>query len=458
MTSVSLRNLIIRTGDLRARWRRATALSGDREPPPFPPRLIAVGGLAVGFFVAFFLAWSALAPLEGAVVSRGIVSVESHRKQIEHLEGGIVEAIHVRDGDRVARGQVLVQLSDVQPAAELRLLDMQSLEARAVEARLLAELDEAAAIAFADDLLARAQDPAVASIISGQENILASRRALVQDQRSVVAHKIAQAEKEIEGLRGRVRAKQRQQTLMLEELATLDAAFAKQLVAKSRLLQLRQRLAGLEGELSDANAEIARLQQGILELGLQQSEARARRVTDITTQLRTKRAQLFDLGQNILAARDVLQRTKIVAPIDGVVVNLQIHTRGGVIAAGQPLLEVVPSHDDLIVYAFVHPDDVDEVAAGMAADVRLTSLSRRSHRPLAGKVTGLSADRLTDPASGQDYFRARIELFAEAADAERPHLIAGMGAEVFIRTGARTPLDYLLAPITRSMQHGLREY
>ena len=154
----------------------------------------------------------------------------------------------------------------------------------------------------------------------------------------------------------------------------------------------------------------------------------------------------------------MLHRTRIVSPIDGIVVNLQIHTQDGVISAGQPLLEVVPTDDDLVIHAFVDPEDIDEVRIGMPADVRLTSFSRRKRVPLEGVVAGLSADRLSDPETGLDYYRARIELLPEAPDSARSNMVAGMGAEVFIRTGARTLLDYLLSPITRSLQLGLREH
>jgi len=363
----------------------------------------------------------------------------------------------VGNGELVTKGQLLIQLRDVQPAAELRQLERQYVETQAVLARLFAERDDRPEIAFPDELLARGDDPSVRSVMTGQRSILMSRKSLVEDRQSLQEHKIAQAQEEIGGYRGQVDAKNQQQELIIEELAAVDEALAKNLVPKTNALKLQQRLAGTEGDLSAYRSEIGRIEQSILEMRLQMSEARAERVTEVTEELRTQRARLFDLSQKIVAARDVLQRTKIVSPIDGIVVNLQVHTQDGVIAAGQPLLEIVPTDDELVIDAFVDPEDIEEVRIGMRADVRLTSLSRRRRVPLEGTVSDVSADRLSDPETGRDYYHARIELGPSVAESSKFKLVAGMGAAVFIRTGARTPLDYLLSPIARSLQLGLRE-
>jgi epimerase transport system membrane fusion protein len=429
----------------------------DQEQRPFPRRLIAAGLSMVALLLSSFTVWSLLAPIEGAVVSPGIVSVASHRKQVQHLEGGIVEAILVREGDRVAVGQLLIQLRDVQPAALLRQLERQYFEAQAVVARLLAERDDRQKIAFPKELLAHAKDPSVTAVMTGQRNILVSRRTLIQDRQSLLEHKIAQAQEEIKGYAGQAQAKNRQREFINEELSAIEVALAKKLVRASEAFKLRQQMTEADADLSAHESEIGRLEQTILEMRLQISEARAAQIAEITEELRIQRAEIFDLSQKIVAARDVLHRTKILSPIDGYVVNLQIHTQDGVIAAGQPLLEVVPTEDDLVIYAFVDPDDIDEVRIGMSADVQLTSFTRRKRVPLEGVVAGLSADRISDPETGLGYFRARIELNDDIIESAKTTLVAGMGAEVFIRTGARTLLDYLLSPITRSLQHGLRE-
>jgi membrane fusion protein, type I secretion system len=429
----------------------------EKDQQPFSPRLITTGIVLTILFLLSFSAWSSLAPIEGAIVSRGIVSVAGFRKQIQHLEGGIVESIHVQDGDKVSKGQLLIQLSDVKPAARLRQYEMQQAEAQAIIARLQAELSNSGEITFPDELIAQVLDPAISELLTGQNNILLSNRALLQDQLSVLNHKIVQTDVLMRGLHDQVKSKQQQHSLIKEELSSFEKALAKKLVAKPTVLRLRHRLAEAEGELSTFQADIGQLEQEKLELRLHISEAKATQIADITDELRKYRAQSFKLSQRIITARDVLQRTQVVSPIDGVVVNLQIHTNDGVIAPGQAVLDVLPTDDELVVYAFIHPDDIDQVRSGMKADISLTSLSRRSRIPLAGQITDVSADRLTDTDTGQEYYRARVEFNPEVIKAEKNNLLAGMGAEVFIRTEARTPLDSLLEPITRSLQLGLRE-
>jgi HlyD family type I secretion membrane fusion protein len=431
-------------------------LDGD-EQQPFPLRLTLTGFLLVSLFLVSIGVWSSLAPIVGAVVSSGIISVASYRKQIQHLEGGIVETIHVSDGDKVIAGQLLVQLSDTKPAATLRQLQGESIEAMAVVARLLAERDNLDDINFPEELIARAEEPAISSVMTGQINILHSHRSLMQDKQAVLEKKIAQTREEIKGLKGQVKEKNKQMQLLREESQITDNAFKKGLIPKTEALKLKQSLAETRGEIIGYQSEIGQREQSILELRLQKSEAQAQRIAEIAEQLRTQRAMLFELSQKIITASDVLHRTKIMSPIDGEVINLQIHSHEGVIKAGQQLMEVVPADDELVVEAIIDPEDIDEVWIGMPADVVLTSISRRQRVPMAGTVTDLSADRLTNPLTGKDYYRARIEFSPKTIASARVNLVAGMGADVFLRTGARTPLEYLLSPITKSLRLGLRE-
>ncbi len=427
-------------------------------PPPFPRRLIITGFLVLGLFIGGLVIWSSLAPIEGAVVSPGILGVASHRKQVQHLEGGIVKAIFINDDEHVSKGQLLVQLRDVKPATELRKLDARRIEALAEIARLNAELDDAKDIEFPSEMLTRAKsDPSVASIITGQSNLLRGLRAIDKEKRAILLKKIEQTKEQIKGLKARGKAKKKQRGLMLQELATIRKALKKRLIPKSEELKLRQRLAETTGDLAAYQAEISKLDQGILQMRLQINELKAQRLSRIMEQLRAQRALEFNLSQKIVAARDVLRRTRIRSPIDGVVVNLQIHSPGGVIDPGQPLMEIVPSGDELVVDAFIDPDDIDEIHVGMPADVRLTSISRRQRIPIQGVLSEVSADRLTNPRTGRDYYRARIKLSPQAPSLAGVDLIPGMGADVYLKTGARTPLEYLLSPIMRSLQQGLRE-
>ncbi len=425
---------------------------------PFPVIPVVAGVLTIAAFLGGLGAWSQLAPIESAVVSPGVVSVASYRKTIQHLEGGIVKEILVQEGDRVERGQLLIQLSNVQPSAEASQLRDQYAEARATVARLLAERDERPTITFPDELLTLAdEDASIQRALDGQEGVFASRRANQHNRLSVFRQQIEQTKAEIAGLEGQIQATATRLELAREEYREIRGLFEQSLIPKPRMLELQGRIAELEGTASEFRSAIARERKSILETEEQMGELVTERRAEIEESLRAERSRIHDLSQQLVAAEDVLARTDIRSPIDGVVVNLQVHTQDGVIAAGQPLLEVVPSSDDLVVEALIDPEDIEEVQAGLPAHVHLTSINRRQRTPIEGQVSAVSADRLTDEQSGEAFYRARIELDPESLASMDETLLAGMGADVFIRTGARTPFEYLLDPITRNFQLGLRE-
>ena len=432
-------------------------LVADSVQRPFPLRLIIAGIIQVMFFVGVLTAWSYLAPIEGAVVSPGIVSVFSHRKQVQHLEGGIVESINTRDGDAVVAGQLLVKLRDIKPAAQLNQLEAQYHETLAIIARLVAERDELDKIDFPDELLANRDLPSVKSAMSGQNHILQSKHSLMRDQLALIDKQNKQTEEELLGLRERIKQKEQQKILILQELKAINQATKLNLIPKLESLRLQQRVTEINDELITYRTSIGQLEHDILKFRLQKSENESVRIASIVEQLGEKRALRFDLTQRIIAARDILQRTNILSPIDGIVVNMQIHSLDGVIQAGQALMEIVPDGDELIVETRIDPEDIDEVWIGMPADVRLTSYSRRSQVPIEAKVSSISADRISDLKTGQDYYSARIKLSEDALIRNRIDLVAGMGAEVYMKTAPRSPLDFLLEPIMKTLNLGLRE-
>ena len=424
---------------------------------PFPRKLIVAGCLASLAFFISLLTWSALAPIEGAVVSPGIVSVSSHRRLIQHLEGGIAEKIFVQDGARVKPGQPLVQLRSIQQTSELRNLERQHLEAQAVLARLLAEINSQDEIDFPEEITMRSDEESVNSIVAGQINVLSSLRALNADKLSVLQNRIEQTEEDINGIGEQLKAKQRQHGFIEKELARTREAINRKLLPQTKEFSLQERLAEVEGEIGGYRSKKSQLEQREHELRLQISEERALYLAEVTEQLRKQRSLIFDLSQKIASAADIAHRTLIESPIDGIVVNMQLHTQHGVVAPGATILEIVPTDDEFVVHAFVNPNDIDEVRTGMPADVRLTSLNRRERIPMRGMVTDISADRISNSDSGQDYYLARIDLAKDIYATVKNDLIPGMGADVFILTGSRTPLDYFLSPIMQSLQLGMRE-
>ncbi len=424
---------------------------------PFGISLIVAGFAVIALFLAGLSAWSLLAPIESAVVAPGVVSVDSSRKTVQHLEGGIVAEIAVREGDSVRAGELLVRLQDTGQVARRNQLRAQLDEALAGVARLQAEREGAAEVRFPAPLRQRAAEPALAAVLAGQRSIFASRRRLQEEQIAVLTQRIAGFQDEIEGLEGQIAAAQKQLELIDEELVMLKQMYAKKLVDKPRLLALSRERAEIEGQVSGQRAAISRANQGILESRLRIAELEATAMKEIDEELRLLQARTYDLGQQLAAAEDVLHRTRIRSPIDGTVVGLQVHTIGGVVAAGEPLLDVVPSDEELVVQASVDPRDIEQVHAGLPAHVELVAFNRRVRTPIEGMVRIVSADSLTDPLTGAAYYSARVELKPESLQAQEIVLQPGMTAEVMIRTGARTPLEYLLEPITRSLGRALRE-
>ena len=425
---------------------------------PFSAHMILAGVLVIVVLFATGWLWSAMAPLNSAIVASGIVEVASHRKTIQHLEGGVVDAILVRDGDLVEAGQSLVKLREVGPAAELAQLEGQILETIAVIARLMAAQSGAPKVVLPAEFGYSQDAPALQPILEGQQQIFDSQRQLDDQRLSVFREQVAQTEETIKGLRVQIEAGNLQRDLLQEELARLAVLEAKQLIPRTRVLVRRQELARVEGDLGAFQAEIAQLKKSMSEAELQLSELRAGEIVRANIQLREERARYQELSHRATAARDVLGRTTITSPIDGEVVNMRVHTSNGVIAGGEPIMDIVPLHDQLVVRALINPNDVDEVAEGMPADVRLTSAARRSRMPIEGVVTDLSPDRVIDRQTGSAFYEARVE-FAPAADGseEAREMMVGMGADVFIRTGERSAMQYLLAPISRKFELGLRE-
>jgi len=412
-------------------------------------------GIAVLFF-GVFGAWAAFAPLESAAVTRGVISVETQRKTIQHLEGGIVGEIRVRDGDEVAADQILVVLEDTQTRATLELLQGRQRAARSLEARLTAERDHLTAIAFPAEL-GDSADATVDELKRAQINIFNGRRRSIAGQTAIMEQRIKQIEEEISGLEGQTAAQAEQLALTNDEIASNQKLVAEGLSSRTRLLELQRELAEVTGLRSQNVAAIARAHQSIDEARLQITELTTNFINAAVQELGIVQNELLDLTEQIRAAQDVLRRTVIRAPMAGTVVGLQVHTVGGVVTPGQTLLDVVPKGDRLVVEAFVDPNDIDVVHVGLPAQVRLTALTQRNLAPLEGHVTRVSADRLVDERTGAAYFLARVELDDGSTELNGERLYPGMQAEVMIVTGERTTLDYLSRPIVDSLNRAFRE-
>jgi HlyD family type I secretion membrane fusion protein len=378
---------------------------------------------------------------------------------VQHFEGGIVRAILVKEGDRIAEGQVLLQLEDTRARAQQQLLDKQYRSAQALAARLAAERDGVEAIAFPADLLAAATaDAEVAAMVATQEQAFAARRQALEGQLDILKSQIEQQNEEIEGLDAQRRAAAQQLALIQEEVLSAEELFAKGLERKSRLLALKRSAADLEGTRAAHAARIASIRQAIGEAELKMIDLRNVRASEVLKELRETQGQLSDITERLGASSDVLTRTEVRAPQEGIVVGLRVHTVGGVVEPAGVLMEIVPQEEALIVEARVRPEDIDTVRQGQKAEVRLTGISQRNVPPLDGTLTYVSADRLVEQQTGLAYYKANVEVDPQsvhlAGDIE---MVPGMPAEVIIVTGASTPLEYFLQPITIGLDRALRE-
>lgn len=427
------------------------------EKPPVG-RVVVIGAAIIAMFFGVFGMWAALAPLNTAAIASGEVMVDGRRKTIQHFEGGIVSEILVKDGTVVKSGQVLVRLQRTQAQAMLSLVDGRSIAARSLAARLMAERDGAKTLTFPADIRSVEKNSQVRAAMDGQRRIFNARRDSLASKTALLRERGAQVRTEIRGLRAQIAADDRQLVLIEEELSGIRSLVKRGLVARPRLLALEHRAAEIGGNRGRNVAAVARAQQSIGETRLKIEELRTERLNEVVRELREVESQLQDLGERRSASSDVLSRTEIRAPIGGTVVGLKVATTGGVIAAGEAIMDIVPTDSRLIVEAKVSPQDIDIVRAGLAAQVRFTALSQRNSVPVDGEVMSVSADRLSDQFTPEGYYLARIGLPAAMQEfLGDVTLQPGMQAEVMIVTGANTALGYFMKPIAQSFNRAFRE-
>ena len=415
---------------------------------------VIFGVVAIVLFLGGFGAWAALASLESAAIAPGRVSVEGRRKTVEHLEGGIVADILVEEGEVVAAGQRLIVLGDTQARTAFSMLEGRYHATAALKARLEAERDGLAAIRWPGWLREAVPD---AGILTAQERIFEARRQLLDTRGAISGQRIAQMREEVARFAEEIDAQDRQIALIEEELEAFAALVAKGYERKPRTLELERRRAELAGERARSRARIARVEQSVGETRLRLTEQRNAHLNEVVEALRESDASLADLRERRYAARDVLARTRIDAPISGTIIDLRVFTRGGVVAPGEPLMDIVPIGSRLVIEARIAPVDIDVVRPDLPAQVRLTAFSHLTTPPLSGRVLQVSADSLVDERTGTPFYAARVVLDPGQPTLDDRVLQPGMPAEVMIVTGRRTPLDYFLHPIAASLSRALRE-
>jgi HlyD family secretion protein len=432
-------------------------------PTPASPRhrlrsvTLAGNVLVVGFVLGLGI-WSAFAPLESAAIAPGVVESESSRKTIQHLEGGIVRKILVADGDVVRSGQTLIALDDTRARSEVQSLQGQLWDAAAREARLQAEQQGQDSISFPVWLeRIRSGSGSVDSVLVSQQKIFETRRQVFQSQVAVIREKKLQVDREIDGLKAQETAVAQRASIVREELDMVATLVGKGLERRPRLLNLERELADIEGRRGEIAAHISRAKQVISESQATLLKLESDKNNEIAQSLREAQNQAFQLREKLLAAEDQLFRTEVKAPEDGVITDLRIHTPGGVIGAGAPLLDLVPRQDRLVVTARVKPEDIDVVHEGLNADVHLLPYNQRRVPRLKGIVTHVSADRLVDKRTDQPYYATKIRVQDSRIVENDLKIIPGMPAQAFITTGRGTVAIYALRPLLDSFNSAFSE-
>jgi HlyD family secretion protein len=437
--------------------------SNPKDPYQAIRRLNLIGLAVIILLVGGIGTWASITQLAGAVIAPGSVVVESSIKKVQHPTGGVVGEILVKEGDSVEEGQVVMRLDDTVTRSTLGVVRSQLDENTAREARLLAERDGADAIEFPDSLTLRRGEKSVATAIVGEARLFESRKKARDGQRSQLRERIVQSNEEIRGLSSQQDAKEREVQFISEELIGVKDLYGKQLVSVSRIMTLQRDKARLEGERGQYIAEIARARGKISETELQILQVDQDFRSEVLKDLRETQGKIAEFKERVTAAEDQLKRIDIRAPQSGIVLQLAVHTVGGVISSGETIMQIVPRADVLVVEAKVAPQDIDQISVGAPTIVRIMAGDQRTMPDLTGILTRVSADLTRDQPqagqqAGQAYYLVRVSLpEEELRRLVNLRLVPGMPAEAFIQTYARTPLQYLLKPLREQIARTFRE-
>ena len=430
--------------------KNASLITDDRSV-----RAIGIMILAATFGVLG--TWGVFAPLDGAALATGYVTVKSHRKTIQHLDGGIVSELLAKDGDIVKEGDILIRLDTTEIKAQLQILRGQYITLAAQLARLQAERDLLKEIKFPDDLRNQS-DPLIIEAREGEIHIFNARKSAYEGETLVLQQQSNQLSSKLKGLQGQRSSKQILMKSYSEEVVDLKELLAEGYTNQLRLRDTERSYAINSGEIAELTADIASSEIQISELKLKILQIQKNFQENVTEKLGEAQAKLYDVTQRLIAATDKMTRTDIKAPADGRVLGLSVHTIGGVITPGLAILDIVPQKEELIIDAQVSAIDIDRVRVGLLAEVRFSSFNLALTPKMEGKVINLSADHIIDEKTGIPHYQAIIELTPDShTKLGNLELLPGMPVEVLIRTGERTVFEYLMQPITNSLARAFIE-
>jgi HlyD family secretion protein len=430
----------------------------EAESPPVSLRRLVIASVAV-IAIGFggFFGWAMTARLDSAVPAMGSIVVESKRKSLSIIDPGLLAELKVTEGERVAAGQVLMRLDDTQARAQLGSLEAQHWSAIARIARLRAEQAGEHALSFPAELETARDDPRVAALLDNERRVMTDRWTAFESSQAVQRNKIGQLNDQIAALQAQASATRERLSVTSRELAGISELVAKGYATRTRLFELQRHMAELRGNIGELDARVAEARQTIGQTELEIETAAGQRQQDVSKELQEAQAQEADLAQRRRAAADLLEKRTLTAPEAGTVTNIRYFTPGSSIVPGQPIMDLVPGDDRLLVEAPIRPDEIGRVRVGQRINVRLTAYKQHRVPTLTGHVVYVSADRQAND-KGEPFFMVRAELDPGAlAPYPEVALEPGMPAEVLVIGGERRAIDYFISPITDSLNRSMRE-
>jgi len=417
-----------------------------------------IGYAIIGITFVGLLGWAALAPLDSAVIANGIVSAEGNRKTIQHLEGGMLRKILVREGEKVKAGQVLFELDPTQANAAAGITRNQYIALKAMEARMLAERDQRSSIVFPAELTNQRTDPMVARAIADEQAQFVERRQTLQGQTDLMNAQRDQYQSEIDGIDRQTQGLKDQLGYINDELNDLKKIYDKGLVPRPRLLALEREQANLSGSIGRLTADRAKAVQGAGETQLKIRQIKQQFFEEVSQNITETRVKLAEVTEKEVVASDAQKRINIVSPVNGTAQNLRFFTEGAVVRPAEPMVDIAPDDEAFVIQGHFAPTDVDNVHPGMVTEVRLPAFHSRRIPILSGRIESLSRDRLTDPEGKTAYFLGIVRVDLKQLPPEfRAKVTAGMPAQVIVPTGERTVLQYLFSPLRDTLRTTMRE-
>lgn len=417
-----------------------------------------IGYAVIAFTFVGLLGWAAFAPLDSAVIANGIISAEGNRKTIQHLEGGILRKILVREGEKVTAGQLLFELDATQANAAAGITKNQYVALKAMEARLLAERDQRATISFPADLLAQRGDPMVARAIADEQSQFVERRQTIQGQVDLMNAQRDQYQSEIDGIDRQTQGLKDQLGFIQDELNDLRKIYDKGLVPRPRLLALEREQASLSGSIGRLTADRSKASQGAAETQLKIRQIKQQFFEEVSQSITETRVKLAEVTEKEVVASEAQKRINVLSPVSGTAQNLRFFTEGAVVRPAEPLVDIAPDDEAFVIQAHFAPTDVDNIHEGMVTEVRLPAFHSREIPILNGKIETISRDRLSDPEGKTTYFLGIVKVdIRQLPKPLRAKVTAGMPAQVIVPTGERTVLQYLFSPLRDTLRTTMRE-